>query len=73
MGDAQELAETGSQRSVVAGAGGWRSLALSGYVDLRDKLSQDIAKLLIEHYDFELGRRDGSTLGSRIGIDLSRR
>ena len=50
-GAAQELKERGSQRTTVAGVGGWRSLAFRGYVDTTADISRATARLLIEDFD----------------------
>lgn len=54
-GGSHDTKESGPQRSVVAGAGGWRSLAFRGYVDLSDEPHRRIAKLFIGHCDLESG------------------
>ena len=35
----------------MAGAGGWRALALRGYVDATANISKEMASLLIEDFD----------------------
>ena len=47
----QEPKERGPQRTTVAGAGGWRSLAFRGYVDTAEDISRAMAKLLIDDID----------------------
>ena len=82
-GAATDLKETGSRRSSVSTLGNWRSLACKGYVGLSDELSQDIAQLFIDHYDFESGGepevhcvsriREGSLSLTSLGRILSTR
>ena len=47
-GATQELKEKGSQISVIATVGEWRSLAFLGYVDTALDVARDMSKLLIE-------------------------
>ena len=52
-GAANELKTRGSQWSVVAALGEWRSLCFTGYVDLTPELDRDMDKRLIETEDID--------------------
>ena len=64
-GAANELKTSGSQWSLVATLGDWRSLALRGYVDVTPEMDRDMANLLIETEDIDSDLNDeAGTLGA---------